>query len=99
MAKTTADPITIGRITALLRRSRADCQQVITRARVRRLLVHRTPKAADNNGTGTNIPDPFSRSSLAVRTMIGQVVEGVIHYQSRFSSNPPIPVVMPLTVK
>lgn len=100
MPETPYDPISTGQIHALLRRSRMDMTQIMARTRIRRLLTHRNPVGINEaNGTGTNIPDPFSRSSLAIRTMIGQAVEGVIHYQSRFSANPPNPQVMPLTVK
>ena len=99
MVTSTAE-VSSGRINELMRRARMDYEEIVTRTRVRRLLTHRNPVGVEEtNGTGTNIPDPFSRSTLAIRTMIGQVAEGVIHYQSRFSANPSVPTVMPLTVK
>src|SRR5690606_36679641 len=47
----------------------------------------------------TVLPDPFSKTQLAIRSMVGEPAQPAIHYASRFSANPPVPEVTPFTVK
>jgi len=62
------------------------------RLHVRRLLLDMGVEATTNNFTGTNIPAPFDKSSLIIKTVTGDAVQTVQHYATRFKANPPIPL-------
>lgn len=94
-----AEDITVQTIHRYLSRGRVEFGPVALRSRVRRALVERDAITTGSNFTGTMLPDPFSRSSLAIRTMVGEPAEASVFYSSRFSANAPTPVVMPLTPK
>lgn len=94
-----ADGISIQQIHRLLDRGRREYAPVMLKSRIKRALVERDAITTGKNWTGTVLPDPFSRSSLAIQTMVGEPAQGAIHYASRFAANPPVQVVMPLTPK
>ena len=91
--------ITVRDIHRLLSRGRREYAPVLLKSRIRRALVERDAITTGQNYTGTILPDPFSRSSLVIRTMVGEPAQGALHYSSRFAANPPVPVVMPMTPK
>ena len=82
-----------------LSRGRREFAKAMLRSRVCRALVERDGVSVGQNLVGTTLPDPFSRSSLAIRAMVSEPAQASIHYASRFAANPPVPVVMPLTPK
>ncbi len=95
------DGIPTEEVQSILRTSSWDYQPVILRAMVRRMLVQRgrADQTASANYTGTMLPEPFDDSRIAIQTMVGQPDEAVQFYASRYAANPPVPVVMPLTMK
>src|SRR5690606_9670408 len=89
-----------GAIQAMLRNAQTRYSESKTRSRIHRMLVERDLTAYKHaNYTGTLLPDPFSRSVVALRHIIGQPAQAAIHYASRFSANPPVPEVIPISVK
>lgn len=92
--------IPVEEVQSILRQSTWDYQPVILRAMVRRMLVQRDQDAqAAQNYVGTLLPDPFDESRIALRSMVGHPNEAVQFYASHYAANPPVPVVMPLTMK
>lgn len=91
---------TAKQINAMLRDARTRDAEMMLRSRIHRMLVERDKSAIKNaNYTGTVLPDPFSKTQLAIRSMVGEPAQAAIHYASRFSANPPVPEVTPFTVK
>ncbi len=86
-------------ILALVRRTWQTNADTAMRMRVRRLLINQTNAALDSNMTGTMIPAPFNKTSLAIRTMIGEPAKAAQHYASRIAANRPNIEVVPLTTK
>lgn len=94
-----ADGISLKQIHRYVSRGRREFAPVLLRSRVRRALVTIDQMTTGPNYVGTRLPDPFSRSQMAIRTMVGEPAQAATHYAARFSANPPTPVVMPLTPK
>jgi len=67
-----------------------------SRMMTRRALIERMPDVLD---VGTNVPSPFDESKLIIKTVVGEVVDGVQHYAARIAANPPQPVVPRFTDK
>ena len=86
-------PFTESELADIVSRLETDFTPYITRMQVRRALIERDITLGTDNDLGTNIPKPFDESSLIIKTIVGEVVEGVQHYASRISSNPPQPIV------
>lgn len=86
-------------IIRLLTDQRMRHQETITRMRVRRLLINRDIAAMGTNETGTLLPPPFEKTSLAIRTMLGETAKAVQHYVSRIAANKPEVSVVPLMMR
>lgn len=68
----------------------------MARLRVRRLLLEMASESyVESNGTGTNVPEPFDRSKLIIRTIIGEPSKELQRYAARVSSNAPTCNVIP----
>ena len=80
-------------LSSIIGRLERDFDRYNTRMKVRRALIERLSEKVEANELGINIPKPFDESKLLIQTMIGEVVEGVQHYASRISANPPQPIV------
>jgi nicotinamide mononucleotide (NMN) deamidase PncC len=91
--------MTVKDVHRLIDRGRREFAPVLLKSRVRRALVSADALSVAGNFTGTMVPDPFSRSALIIKSMIGEPAQAALHYSSRFSANPPVPVVMPRTPK
>lgn len=63
------------------------------RMKVRRALIERMPDMLAENAVGTNVPKPYDKSALLIKTVTGDVIDGVQHYANRISANPPQPIV------
>lgn len=86
-------------IHAITRRLRQDYASHHARLKVRRMLVEMATDAfMPGNGTGTNVPAPFNKSTLIIQTMIGEVVKAVQQYQSMIAANMPSVKVTPILV-
>ena len=86
-------------IASIVKSLRANRQAHDARLRVRRLLIDMTPESYQaGNGTGTNVPAPYTKSALIIKTMRGVLATAVREYASVFTSNPPRPSVIPLVV-
>jgi len=96
---TNANTMTAGQISAMLSRARMDHQPVVLRTRIKRALLKLVAgDMTEGNYTGTMLTAPYDKSPLALRVIIGQMVDAVQFYASRFAANPPTVEVMPLTV-
>ena len=69
----------------------------VERNQVRRMLIERTKDAYSDTRTGAYVPDPYDKSKLLIKSIGGEVVEGVQHYANRISANQPQPVVPRIT--
>ena len=88
-------------ISSVLNQLEQDFMPFITQMKVRRMLIERfqsgTISVQDSARLGTYVPPPFDQSNLIIRTIGGEVVEGVQHYAARIAANPPQPVVPRIT--
>lgn len=87
------------KIHAIVRRMRDRRQDWDRDMRVRRMLWERYAEAyVDGNGTGTNITAPFHKSSLIIKSLGGDVVQGLQQYTEIVSSNSPRVIVPPVSI-
>ena len=86
-------------ILALVRRTWQASSETAMRMRIRRLLINQSNALLDSNGLGTTLPAPFNKTSLAIRSMIGEPSKAAQHYASRIAANRPDIEVVPLTTK
>lgn len=86
-------------VLSLLRRAWYQQADVTARMKVRRMLINQNAANLESNLTGTLIPPPFNRTSLAIRSMIGEPAKAAQHYASRIGANRPDIEVIPLTMK
>ncbi len=84
-------------INGLLNRTYARYEPSFQRVHDRRLLVSRIP--GDDNASGTYLPPPFHKTSLAIKTMLGRPQQALQHYASRIAANLPDIQVIPLSLK
>ena len=89
------DELSESDINALLNRAATRYSKVIDKMRTRRLLINR--EMSDDNATGTLLPPPFDKTSLAIKSMLGQPVQAAQHYAARISSNRPDIAVIPVS--
>jgi len=85
-------------VTNMVSELKKEYAQHNARLYVRRLLMEMGSETTSSNATGTNIPAPFDKSSLIIKTVTGDAVQTVQHYSSRFSSNGPIPYIIQTSV-
>ena len=86
-------------IHSIVRRLRDGRQDWDRDMRVRRMLWERYAEAyVDGNGTGTNVTAPFHKSSLIIKSLGGDVVQGLQQYTEIVSSNAPRVIVPPVSV-
>ena len=83
----------------LLRNARDVHAEVQLNMRVRRMLINRDVAPATSNLTGTSLPAPFNKTSLAIRTMVGEPAKAAQHYASRIAANRPDVSVIPTTTR
>ena len=84
----------ISRIVRTMRSARTDHDE---RLRRRRMLIEMATEAyVESNGTGTNIPPPFTKSSLAIQVMLGDIVKAQQQYTAIFTANTPQITVTPI---
>lgn len=88
-----------GRVQSLLRRTLRTHQDTIERMRVRRLLINRVVSEKDAAATGTLVPEPFHKSNLVIKAMLGEPAKAVQHYAGRLSTNRPNIEVKPLSTR
>lgn len=84
--------LTESELSALIVQLEQDFDPYINQMRVRRMLIERF-QVGDNPALGTYVPPPFDKSQMIIRSIGGEVVEGVQHYASRIAANAPQPVV------
>lgn len=88
-------------LSSLINQLEQDFDPFITQMKVRRMLIERfqsgSMSVTDSARLGTYVPPPFDQSNLIIRTIGGEVVEGVQHYAARISANAPQPVVPRIT--
>lgn len=86
-------------IHAIVRRLMDERAAHDARLGVRRLLMEMAAEATSpGNGTGTNVPPPYDKSSMIIRVLIGEVPRAVQQYAAIVSANEPRFVVPPLAV-
>jgi hypothetical protein len=96
----TDDSLSTSRIVRLLERTRYAHEKTMMNLKVRRSLINQaTADFADGNQTGTLLPAPFQKTSLAIRSMIGAPAKAAQHYAARIASNRPEVSVIPITTK
>ena len=81
--------ITTAQVRTLLRNARDQHAEVQQNMRVRRALINRDTAPVSSNLTGTLIPPPFNKTTLAIRTMVGEPAKAAQHYASRIAANRP----------
>ena len=87
MSKPRFTELQIARMVKTARDNRRDHDE---RLRVRRMLVEMASDAfVEGNKTGTNIVEPFNKSKLIIKTMIGDVAWGLQQYEEIIASNAP----------
>lgn len=86
-------------ILGAISRVRSSYDETFQRVRVWRALINRNHVGVSQSQTGTLLPAPFHKSSLALQTMIGQPMEAAQHYVARISGNKPDFKVVPLSDK
>lgn len=91
--------LTTNAIVGLLTAAKQSYADTMLQLRVRRMLINRDSAALDSNYTGTLLPAPFDKTSLAIRTMLGEPAKAAQHYASRIAANRPDIAVIPTTVK
>lgn len=86
-------------IGSIVQRMRQDRASHDARLKVRRMLIEMAADATvEGNGTGTNIPAPFNKSSLIIQTLIGEVPRAVEQYASMIGANQPRVTVPPVAI-
>lgn len=68
------------------------------RLRVRRLLVEMAQDAKMDPKTGTYVPEPFTKSDLIIKSLLGDVVDGIQHFTSRIAANDPQVAITPVSI-
>ncbi len=86
-------------VSRIVQQLRASRWREVDRLRVRRLLMDLAPPSdeADEDGTGTVVPDPFDESELIIQTMIAEPVKATQFYASRIAANQPQVEIQPLS--
>ena len=90
--------VSSAQIINLVQGQRQAHEKVNLTLRIRRALVSRDDSVGPQY-TGTILPAPFNRTSLAIRTMTSYPTEVTQHYASRLSANAPRIEVTPITLK
>lgn len=94
-----SDEQSIAYIRAKIRAAREQHGDEHKRIRARRALVLRSPSNTPDNLVGTYLPAPFDKTSLAIKTVIGETSKAVQNYAGRIAANPPKIVIEPLSAK
>lgn len=92
-------PYTDASLGAICRSLADDYAPIRGRNRVRRLLINMGSEASASNATGTNVPEPFDKSSLIVKTLIGDVPKAVQLYTASIAANGPVVQVTPFAAR
>lgn len=83
-----------------IQRHRQAVAHVQDRIKVRRSLISRAVSTVvSDNALGINVVAPYDKSSLIVKTMIGEPAKAAQHYASRLGANTPDVQVVPLVSK
>lgn len=94
-----AERFDVKQISSIVRQMRQDRRDHDERLRRRRLLIEMATEAyIAGNGTGTNIPPPFTKSQLAIQVMLGDIVKAQQQYTAIFTANTPQITVTPIVV-
>lgn len=93
------ETISLGAVQTIVREAYSQHAKVRTRARVRRQLIIRDADVILENLTGTYLPPPFDKTTLALKTMIGETAKAAQHYASRIAANTPKVSVTPKIAK
>ena len=83
----------IGRILHELHRERAP---YLRRMAGRRLLLNLASDKVDDPLTGTWLPDPFDKSTLIIRSLMGDISDVLNNYKARIAANEPQISVIPV---
>lgn len=87
------------RISAIVKRMRQGRREHDARLRVRRMFLEMAADAyVEGNGTGTNIPEPFDKSRLTFKVLVGEVAKGAIQYAAMTAANAPTVTVPPVAI-
>lgn len=82
----------IGRIVSAMQAERS---KHMARLKVRRALIELVEEISGANGTGTLVVDPFNKSALILKMLIGDPVQQVQRYAARIAANHPQVTVVP----
>ena len=99
MAEQKPETLSTRRIRSMLREAHTAYAKVGVRSRVRRNLVIRDAPDDMESLMGTFVPDPFDKSKLILKTIIGETAKAVQAYASRLSANTPKVNVSPTTTR
>ena len=89
--------LSMGQVSSIVSTLERDYDAHANRLRIRRLLIEMGRDSVGDPDTGVHIPEPFNESKMIIRTLIGDVVDGVQHYAARVSANEPIVEASPVT--